>query len=265
MNRAIDGDCGMVSVITPTYNCARFIAETIRSVQSQSYSNWEMIIVDDCSTDNTKDIVAQYQKEDSRIQYHCLPHNSGAAEARNEALRRAKGKWIAFLDSDDLWTPDKLEKQINFMVRNDCHFSYTQYEEIDEEDSSLGVKVSGPRCINKIEMFSYCWPGCLTVMYDREVVGLIQIPNIKKNNDYAIWLKVIKKTDCQLLKDNLAKYRKRNGSISSGSYSSLIKWHYRLFREVEGSSKPVAALLTVNNLFGGVIKKLFYVKKVIAR
>lgn len=254
-------DTGLVSIITPTYNCGKFIAETMESVQAQSHKDWEMIIVDDCSIDNTKEIVEQYQKNDPRIKYHCLPTNSGAAEARNEALRRAQGRWIAFLDSDDLWTPDKLEKQIRFMVSNACHFSYTEYEEIDEEDKSLGVKVSGPQHINKIGMFSYCWPGCLTVMYDREKVGLIQIPNIKKNNDYAMWLKAIKKADCYLLKDNLSKYRKRTGSISSGSYTSLIKWHYRLFREVEGCSKPIAVLLTANNLFWGVIKKLFYIKK----
>lgn len=254
-------DNGLVSIVTPTYNCAAFIAETIRSVQSQTYDNWEILIVDDCSSDNTKEIVKQYQKDDSRIKYYCLPSNSGAAEARNEALRRAKGRWIAFLDSDDLWTCDKLEKQIEFMVSNAYHFSYTDYEEIDEENRSLGVKVSGPRHINKLGMFFYCWPGCLTVMYDREKVGLIQIPNIKKNNDYAMWLKAIKKANCYLFKENLAKYRKRSGSISRGSYTSLIKWHYRLFREVEGSSKLVAAFFTANNLFWGVVKKVFYVKK----
>lgn len=253
-------DNGLVSIITPTYNCARFIAKTIECVRNQTYPNWEMLIVDDCSTDNTREIVERYHKDDGRVKYYCLPNNSGAGEARNDALRRAKGKWIAFLDSDDLWTPDKLEKQIKFMVSTACHFSYTDYEEIDEEDCPLGVKVSGLSYINKIGMFSYCWPGCLTVMYDREEVGLIQISNIKKNNDYAMWLKAIKKADCYLLKENLAKYRKRRGSISSGSYTSLIKWHYRLFREVEGSSKTAAALLTANNLFWGVIKKLFYVK-----
>lgn len=253
-------DLGFVSIITPTYNCARFISETIECVQAQTYKNWEMIIVDDCSTDDTKEIIGQYQKDDPRIQYYCLPKNSGAAEARNEALRRANGKWIAFLDSDDLWIPDKLEKQIKFMVNNDCHFSYTKYEEIDENGISLGVEVSGPRRVNKIGMFSYCWLGCLTVMYDRERVGLIQIPNIKKNNDYAIWLKAIKKANCYLLKENLAKYRKRSGSISGGSYTSLIKWHYRLFREVEDFSKPIAAILTANNLLWGVFKKLVYVK-----
>lgn len=254
-------DSCVVSIITPTYNCGKFIAETIECVKAQTHQDWEMIIVDDCSTDNTSEIVEKYQKIDPRIKYYCLPTNSGAAEARNEALRRAQGRWIAFLDSDDLWSTDKLEKQIRFMVSNAYHFSYTNYEEIDEDNRLLGVTVSGPCHVNKLGMFSYCWPGCLTVMYDREVVGLIQIPNIKKNNDYAMWLKAIKKADCHLLKENLAKYRKRRGSISSGSYTSLIKWHYRLFREVEGSTKPIAALLTANNLFWGVFKKLLYVKK----
>lgn len=255
-------DFGLVSIVTPTYNCARFISETIESVQAQTYPYWEMIILDDCSTDNTREIVERYKKDDARIKYKCLEMNSGAAEARNTALRLAAGKWIAFLDSDDLWTPGKLEKQIAFMKNNSCNFSYTDYEEIDEKDNPLGVRVSGPFHINKFGMFSYCWPGCLTVMYDKEKVGLIQIPNIRKNNDYAIWLKAIKKSDCYLLKENLAKYRKRTGSISSGSYTSLIKWHYLLFREVEGSSKPIAAILTINNLFWGVFKKLFFVKNI---
>jgi len=252
----------MVSIITPTYNCARFIAETIESVLTQTYSDWEMIIVDDCSNDNTKEIVEKYQEQDSRIQYHCLEKNSGAAIARNLALSLAKGKWIAFLDSDDLWQPEKLSKQIQFMEKNGYAFSYHEYVEIDEEDNPLGVKISGPKHVNKIGMFSYCWPGCLTVMYNREKIGLIQIPNIKKNNDYAMWLKAIKMADCHLLPESLAKYRKRTGSISSGSYTSLIKWHYFLFRQVEYKSRPIAALLTANNLFWGLFKKLFYVKKI---
>ena len=160
----------LVSIITPTYNCARFIAETIECVQAQTHSNWEMLIVDDCSSDSTKEIVEGYQKNDARIQYHCLTHNSGAAEARNEALRQARGRWIAFLDSDDLWNKDKLEKQIRFMESNAYLFSYTEYQEIDEEDRPMGVKVSGPKHLNKAGMFSYCWQGCQTVIYDREKV-----------------------------------------------------------------------------------------------
>lgn len=253
---------GLVSIITPTYNCASFISETIKCVLNQIYADWELIIVDDCSTDNTKSIVNKFSSQDSRIKYFCLKTNSGAAVARNTALTLANGRWIAFLDSDDLWSPEKLINQIQFMVDNRIQFSYTEYEEIDENSQPLGILVSGPKHITKSGMYSYCWPGCLTVMYDRNYIGDIQIIPIKKNNDYAIWLKAIHSSDCYLLKSNLAKYRKRNGSISNSSYSSLIKWHYRLFRETELHSAPVSILLTLNNLFWGVIKKIFYVKKI---
>lgn len=255
----MDTDKGLVSIITPTYNCAPYIAETIVCVQNQSYTNWEMIIIDDCSTDNTKEIVDCFN--DPRIKYHCLPTNSGAAVARNTALKMAKGRWIAFLDSDDIWSSDKLEKQVSFMLNNDIHFSYTEYEEMDENGNSLGKIISGPKKISKLGMYAYCWPGCLTVMYDHDVVGTIEIPPIKKNNDYAMWLMVIQKASCHLLTYNLAKYRKRSGSISNSSYLSLIKWHYHLFRQVELSNVLSASFLTLNNLFWGVIKKIFFVKK----
>ena len=134
-------DYGLVSIITPTYNCSQFIAETIASVLGQTYLNWEMIIVDDCSTDNTREIVGQFLKEDSRIRYMCLEKNSGAAISRNCALREAKGRWIAFLDSDDLWKSDKLEKQLDFMLKNGYAFSYHEYVEITEEGKELGVYV----------------------------------------------------------------------------------------------------------------------------
>lgn len=248
-----------VSIIMPSYNTGRFISETIESVLAQSYSDWELIIVDDCSNDNTDDVVSQYLT-DKRIRYIKNETNSGAAVSRNRALREAKGKWIAFLDSDDLWEPDKLETQIVFMEKNDYHFSYTNYIEIDEESSPNGKSVTGPKRISKHGMYNYCWMGCLTVMYDAEVVGLIQIEDIKKNNDYAIWLKVCKKANCYLLNENLARYRKRNGSISNHGYIKLIKWHYKLFREAEKNNPISSVVLTVRNLLFGVIKKVKYVK-----
>lgn len=248
-----------VSIIMPSYNTGRFISETIESVLAQSYSDWELIIVDDCSNDNTDDVVSQYLT-DKRIRYIKNETNSGAAVSRNRALREAKGKWIAFLDSDDLWEPDKLETQIVFMEKNDYHFSYTNYIEIDEESSPNGKSVTGPKRISKHGMYNYCWMGCLTVMYDAEVVGLIQIEDIKKNNDYAMWLKVCKKANCYLLNENLARYRKRNGSISNHGYIKLIKWHYKLFREAEKNNPISSVVLTVRNLLFGVIKKVKYVK-----
>ncbi len=250
----------LVSIITPSYNTAEYIAETIRSVQAQTYKDFEMIIVDDCSTDNTDEVVKPFL-EDGRIKYLKNEKNSGAAVSRNRALREAKGKWIAFLDSDDLWEPEKLQKQIEFMEKNGYKFSYTEYEEIDQEGKSLGRSISGPKKITKSGMFNYCWIGCLTVMYDAEAVGLIQIEDIKKNNDYAMWLKACKKAHCYLLAEKLAKYRRgRAGSISTHGYTALIKWHYRLYRICEGKTPLSAALLTARNLFFGVVKKMKYVK-----
>ena len=249
----------LVSIITPSYNTAQYIEETIQSVLNQTYTNWEMLIVDDCSTDNTDDVVKPYLSDD-RIKYFKNSQNSGAAVSRNYALRVAKGKWIAFLDSDDLWTADKLEKQIAFMNENQYHFSYTNYEEINEQSIPLGVYVTGPRKITKHGMYNYCWMGCLTVMYDAEYVGLIQIEDIKKNNDYAMWIKVCKKTPCHLLNESAGQYRKRSGSISNHSYKALVKWHYRLYRQCDNRTPVVSALFTLRNIFWGVYKKLRYVK-----
>ena len=221
-----------------------------------------MIISDDCSTDKTKEVIAPYMEADIRIKYICNEKNSGAAITRNNALKVAKGKWIAFLDSDDLWTPDKLEKQLKFMVDNGYHFSYTGRDFIDELSKKIGRYVSGPKHIGLIGMYSFCWVGCLTVMYDVEKIGLIQIKDIAKNNDYAIWLKVIRKADCYLLGENLASYRIRKGSISNHSYITLIKWHYKLFHEADGQNCFLSALLTVNNIIWGIWKKIYYTKNI---
>ena len=251
----------LVSIIMPSYNTASFIAESIKSVQAQSYKNWELIIVDDCSPDNTDEVVSPFL-EDKRIKYLKNEKNSGAAVSRNRALREAKGRWIAFLDSDDLWMPKKLEKQIGFMEKNGYHFSYTNYAEIDTEDRRNGITVTGPKKITKTGFFNYCWPGCLTVMYDRDIVGLIQIEDIKKNNDYAMWLKACRKADCYLFDEELALYRRgRAGSVSTHSIKTMIGWHYKLYREAE-KQNPIAALFnTGRNMVFGFYKKKRYVKK----
>lgn len=254
-------DYGLVSIITPTRNCACFICETIRSVQAQTYQNWEMIIWDDCSTDNTREMITAYIVADSRIKYECNPQNSGAAITRNNALRRAQGKWIAFLDSDDLWLPEKLEKQVAFMAKNDYAFSYHEYTEISEDGKELGVHVSGIKKVNAFDMYACCWPGCLSVMYDREKIGLIQINDIRKNNDTAMWLKVVKKSPCYLLKESLARYRRRKGSITPPSILQRIWAHYPLFRVAEEMNPMAAIFWTLMNVLGNTFKKLFYVKK----
>lgn len=252
---------GLVSIITPTWNCGRFIAETIESVKAQTYADWEMLIVDDCSTDNTREVVAEFQKKDPRIKYHCLDKNSGAAVARNTALRMAKGRWIAFLDSDDLWTPEKLEKQLRFMKDNGYAFSYHEYTEIDEDSKELGVYVSGKKHVGKFDMFACCWPGCLSVMYDADKIGLIQIENIKKNNDFAMWLKAISKSDCYLLEANLAKYRRRKGSITPPDIKTKIGWQYKLYQDAEHLNSFDSFIWLCINLVATAYKKAFYIKR----
>lgn len=251
---------GLVSVIMPSYNTAKYIAESIESVMGQTYPYWELIIVDDCSTDDTDSVVAKYLS-DTRIRYLKNEKNSGAAISRNYALQEAKGKWIAFLDSDDVWLPEKLEKQIAFMLEKNCSFSYTNYEEVDESSNPLGVVVTGPKRITEKGMLAYCWVGCLTVMYDADAIGLVQIQDIRKNNDYAMWLQVCRKADCYLLNETLGKYRKRTGSISRHSIWTMMLWHYKMWRFVIGCGKLTAMFYTALNLFFGTAKKLFYVMR----
>lgn len=251
----------LVSIVMPSYNTGKYIKDSVESVLAQTYRNWELLIVDDCSTDNTDDVIKPFLN-DNRIKYLKNDKNSGAAVSRNRALREAKGKWIAFLDSDDLWFPDKLEKQIDFMTGNNFHLSYTKYEEINEEGTDTGVVVSGPKHITKSGMYNFCWPGCLTVMFDSEYVGELQIADIKKNNDYAMWLKVCWKADCYLLDEILAKYRRgRKGSVSSHSVKTMIRWHYKLFHDAEEQNMIASLFNTGRNLVFGFYKKMKYIKK----
>lgn len=249
----------LVSIIMPSYNTAEYIAESITSVQMQTYENWELIIVDDCSTDNTDEVVKKFLS-DSRIKYLKNDVNSGAAVSRNYALREAKGRWIAFLDSDDLWHPEKLEKQINFMLTTGYKFTYTDYI-IKQNGQWLPYVFYGPQVVNKRKMKDYCYVFTTTVMYDREYVGLIQIESVRKNNDYAMWLKIIEKTHCYRLDECLSYYIKHDGSISSGNKLKLIKHHYILWRVAEHKSRVSSCVLTLRNLFWGVIKKIKYKKR----
>lgn len=247
---------GLVSIIMPSWNTGKYISESIQSVLAQTYTNWELIIVDDCSTDNTDEVIANFY--DKRIRYLKNTQNSGAALTRNRALREAKGEWIAFLDSDDIWLPEKLEKQIEFMKKNNYVFSYHDFEKIDEAGRSLGVIVTGPEIVTRSMMYNYGYPGCLTFMYNAKFMGLVQIKDIKKNNDYAILLKLCKKADCYLLKENLARYRIRKKSISHDKFIKKLKSHYDLFHVCDEQPVLFAIWYACCNMFYGVLKKLKY-------
>lgn len=231
----------LVSIITPTYNCGKFIAETIESVIDQSYANWEMIIVDDCSKDNTKEVVEEYMKKDNRIKYHLLDKNSGAAVSRTKAMELAKGKYIAFLDSDDLWPKNKLEKQIKFMEDNNYNFTCTDYEQIDEKGNSLNKIIKTKKKTNYNGVLLTCPVGNSTVMYNVEALGKFEVPNIRKRNDDALWLQILKKEEYIYGMDEvLMKYRIRENSISSNKLE-LVKYHWILYRDIEKLSIPRSA------------------------
>lgn len=225
----------LVSVIMPAYNSEKYIAESIKSVLAQTYQNWELIIVDDCSTDKTKEIVKSFS--DSRIKFFKNNTNSGVDITRNKAISEASGRWFAFLDSDDIWKPDKLEKQLEFMIDKGAEFCFTAYEQMDEFGNLTGKICVPPKTVDYKKMIRLACPiGNLTVIYDTKRVGKIMVPHIKKRNDFALWLQVLKKIDVGYgISDVLASYRVRNDSLS-GNKLKLIKYHWELYRKIEGHS-----------------------------
>jgi len=243
----------LVSIITPCYNGEKYVAQTIESVLNQTYENFEMIIVDDISTDKSVEIIKEYINKDSRIKLIELTEKQGASGARNTALREAKGKYIAFLDSDDLWEKDKLEKQIKFMQENNVDFSYTDYAYIDNEGKDLDMVRICPKKTTYFSMLIGDSIGCLTVMYDASKCGLIQIPRLDKRNDYALWCLVLKKLKVgKKCPGVLAKYRKSNNSISAGKKTKLIKYHYMLHRKVNKFDVIRASFFTITNILNYV-------------
>ena len=224
---------GLVSVIMPTYNCAKFISETLDSIQAQTYENWEIVIVDDCSKDNTKEIVDAYIARDPRIKYFCLEVNSGAAVARTKAMELADGEYMAFCDSDDLWMPDKLERQLAFMKENGYAFTCTAYEQVNEETEPLNRVIKTKKKTNYNRLLLDCPVGNSSVMYSVKQMGKFEVPNIRKRNDDALWLQMLKKEEYIYgMPDVLMRYRIRSNSISSNKLS-VIKYHWILYREIE--------------------------------
>lgn len=239
----------LVSIIMPAYNCEKFISETIISVQNQIYKNWELIIVDDCSTDSTEKIVKGFAINDSRINYYKLLSNSGAAFARNYGIKKVNGEFIAFLDSDDLWFPEKLNIQITRMRDLNITFSCTAYNKIDEAGNDLNVTLKPASKISYQELLKNC-PGNSTVAYNANKLGRYLIPDIKKRNDYVMWLKIIKQSEFLIgFNETLSSHRLREDSLSS-SKVKLVKYHWKIYREIEKL-----------DLFKSVYLILYWVKK----
>mgnify|MGYP000976202487 CR=1 FL=1 len=222
----------LVSIITPMYNSEFVIADTIESVLEQTYSNWEFIIVDDLSTDNSLAVVKEYCNKDERIKLLSLEENSGTAIARNKAISEAKGCFIAFLDSDDLWKPKKLEKQISFMIENDYAITSTNYEQLTENNKVKRIIKTREKINYKIAL-KFNPIGNSTVVYDVTKLGKVEIPNIKRRNDYALWLKILRSEKYVYgINEVLASYRLRKNSISSNKVK-VIKYQYYVYRKLE--------------------------------
>jgi glycosyltransferase involved in cell wall biosynthesis len=222
----------LVSIITPSYKSEKFISQTIESVLAQTYQNWEMVIVDDVSPDNSNEVIKQYVKNDNRIKLIKLEKNSGPAVARNRAIEEAQGRYIAFLDADDLWKPNKLEKQLAFMDANELALSYSSYELIDEEGGSLGLFTTKEK-VTYEDLLKTCSIGCLTAIYDTKPIGKVYMPNIIKRQDYGLWLKILKKTNhAKGILEPLATYRILKNSVSSNKFKAAY-YVWRLYRDVE--------------------------------
>lgn len=233
----------LVSIITPSYNAALFIINTVISVREQSYPNWEHIIVDDASTDPTPTLLEQFAEEDARVRIELLSENRGAAYCRNRATELAQGEFIAFLDSDDLWHPEKLQKQLEYMQANACGVCFSSYLHIDENGHSLGKRIKALPKLTYQKQLRNNYIGNLTGIYSVQSLGKIMAPSIRKRQDWAVWLEAIQrqgKPACGLQQD-LAYYRVRSGSISSNKWK-LIQYNYQFYRTFLGQSWPRASL-----------------------
>lgn len=245
----------LVSIIMPTYNSEKYIEETIESIVKQTYTNWELLICDDCSTDSTQQIIGKMKNEDDRIQFQKLKMNSGAAMARNQSLKKAKGRYIAFIDSDDLWNKNKLMRQIRFMEENSYSITATEYNKIDENSNNLNQIITVKK---EYDLYTLLKDnvGNLTVIYDSFDIGKPDIPNIRKRNDYLYWLTILNSTDelkIYGLQDILGSHRVHSNSLSS-SKLGLVKYHWIVYREHLSMNIFTSLYLSFYWMSKGIIK-----------
>lgn len=224
----------LVSIVTPVYNAARFIQETIDSVLAQTYTEFELILVDDCSRDDSVAIIQKNQQNDPRIKLVQLPENSGAAVARNAGIAAARGQYIAFIDSDDCWAENKLTKQLGFMKKNAVSFSYTNFALVNEDGSIIKDKVDLPLALDYAGLLKNTAIACSTVVIDRNAIGDFRMPLVRKGQDTATWLMLMRERQIAAfgLDEVLNYYRQVAGSISSNRFAALKRtWH--TYRNIE--------------------------------
>ena len=223
----------LVSVIMPCFNIEQFIAATINSVLQQTYPHWELIIVDDASTDRTAEIVKSHQNQDDRIHFVVKSKHSGIADTRNQCLKMAKGQFLAFLDADDLWHPEKLEQQLQFMTQRNIGFSYSSYDCVDEAGNPLEKTVKAVSDLNYEAYLRNTIIGCSTVILDKTIVGEVVVPNFRTSEDTATWLNILKKGFlAYAIEQPLTSYRIRQHSASSNKLkASADLW--KVYRQNE--------------------------------
>lgn len=247
----------LVSIIMPSYNAESFIAESIESVLHQTYSNWELIITDDCSSDHTPDIVQSYCNQDSRIDFVIAKQHSGIAGTRNQCLLRAKGRFVAFLDNDDLWYHEKLEKQVRFLTENDYPFAYSEYELMNEDGTPKGKTIKTAGVIDYNKYLKNTIIGSGTIMLDTSKTGSLQMPDNATSDDMALWCKIMKDGhQAYPMKEVLMKYRVRSNSASANKLKAA-KDVWLVYRKQEKLSFFYSLTCFCCYAFNAVIKRIF--------
>lgn len=241
----------LVSIIMPSYNSAKTIAESIESVIAQTYQNWELLITDDVSVDNTKDIVRSYCANDNRIKLFELNRNSGAGASRNNSIENSKGDYIAFLDSDDLWFQDKLSTQIVFMKLNNILLSYSAYQKFSSEGD--GGVIIPPSSVTYEQLLTGNVIGCLTAVYNAKILGKRYMPLIRKRQDMGLWLNILRDVDKAYgINEVLAKYRVDTGMTQNKF--NILKWQWIFYREVVGLNFLKTARCFILYAYKGFLK-----------
>ena len=247
----------LVSIVMPCYNAEKYIAQSIESVLAQTYHNWELLITDDGSTDKSIEIVNEYCKKDNRIDLLVPERHNGIAKTRNLSISRSKGRFIAFLDSDDVWKSYKLEKQIAFMLENDLAFTYSSYEVIDSQGNIKNGVVKDAGVMNYNKYLRNTIIGCGTVVIDRDKTGYFETPIIDTSEDMSLWLNIMKKGfNAYPVPGPLHQYRITPGSASSNKIKAASDV-WRVYRKIEKLSWPRAAMNFVCYSFNAVIKHVF--------
>ena len=252
-----------VSIITPVYSCEKYLRQTIDSVLAQTFTNWEMILADDCSPDGSAQIIAEYQQKDPRIRYIKLPNNCGAAVARNAALGEARGRYIAYLDADDIWLPEKLERQLNFMKKNNVVFSCCDYEKIESDGTSLNKVIHMPKTITYEQLLRNTIIQTVGVIVDTQYVdrSLLVMPNVRRGQDSATWLQMLR-NGVKFTGQNevLAQYRRVPQSLSANKFNAMKRTWY-LYRGIERLSVPKSVWCMIGWAWHASLKRIYFKKK----